>query len=77
MPGRVIETEIDLRGSKEVPYGYVYVGNTRMFFSSPDTTMDSTNKKLEVWFVRHWPEPTLREVRAVMSALIAAGYEIQ
>jgi hypothetical protein len=65
----VIVHGIDNRGTAEVPFGYVYVAETRVGFHT-------TDEGVQVWATRpsgYWPPPTHAEFRAAVRALVGAG----
>lgn len=65
---------VENRGTKEVPFGYVYVGETRVGFHQQ--TRDVPEPTWQVWPTRpeaYWPVPTEREFQKAKAALVAAG----
>ena len=66
-----MQTQVENRGTEEVPFGYVYVGDTRLGFAG------CKNKHCHI-FQSNWGTPSTVEGVAAVKALLGAfeGYTI-
>jgi hypothetical protein len=68
-------TQVENRGTAEVPYGYVYMDDTRVGFSIE--TRKFPKPTMTIWASRpsgRWPTPSGRQFYAAKLALVHAGF---